>query len=144
MHKQRLLIVIGAGLGLISVFLPWVSIKFFGMNINAAGWQVWDGWVLFGLAVAAGVMALTQGDKTLELDADAKKKVMGIAGGAAGFMLFELFVRIGVGAAGIGAWLALIAALAMVAAPFIIKGDGSFEMPNKDTIKADIDGTNED
>ena len=146
MHKQRLMIVGAAALGLVSVFLPWISMSFFGMNISLSGLNlnVWGGYVFLGLAIGAAAMALTQGDKSQELDADAKKKVMGMAGGAVGFMLYFILVKLTIGATGIGAWLALLAAIAMLAAPFVIKGDGGFEMPNKDTIKADLDDSKKD
>ena len=146
MHKQRLMIVGAAALGLVSVFLPWFSISFMGFKMQLSGLagEVWGGYVFLGLAIAAAAMALTQGDKSQELDADAKKKVMGMAGGALGFMLYFILVKLTLSATGIGAWLALLAAIAMLAAPFVIKGDGGFEMPNKDTIKADLDDSKKD
>lgn len=141
MHKQRLLVVAASTIGAISIFLPWISLTIFGLTISASGYEVWDGWVVFGLCGAAIAMALTQGDKTTEMDQDVKKKVIGFGAGIAGFMLFELVVRIGFSAAGFGAFLALLAGIGILAAPFIIKGDGSFEMPTKETINEDLGKT---
>ncbi len=145
MHKQRLFIIIAAGVALIALFLPWAStpsIQLFGMDIPSlkiSGYQEWTAWGAFGLLAGAAGLAFSQGDKNLELDADNKKKIMGMTAGAVGLLLFGIFVRYGIGFASFGAWILLLAAIAGLAAPFVIKGDGGFEMPNKDTIKADLD-----
>ncbi|UKN01672.1 hypothetical protein K6119_18270 [Paracrocinitomix mangrovi] len=148
MHKQRMLIVGGGALAIVAAFLPWISISFFGMTVRASGISagLYDGWIVLGLGAAVAGLAFTQGDRNAELDATQKKTIAGMGGAIVGYMLFFMFVRAqgGFGALGIGVYIALLSGIAVLAAPFVIKGDGNFEMPTKDTIKADLDGTGDD
>ena len=137
MHKQRLFIVIAAVIGIAAAFLPWVKVSLFGFSVSASGTEAGDGWISLGLFAAAAGIAVATGDRSGELDAAMKKAIGGIGAGAAGFMLIELF-RIGFDAASYGVYLSLLAGAGVMAVPFAVKGDGSFEMPNKDTIKEDL------
>jgi hypothetical protein len=137
MHKQRLFIVIGAVIGIAAAFLPWAKMSLFGMSISATGIEGGDGWVSLGLFAAAAGIAIATGDRSAELDGNMKKAIGGIGAGAAGFMLIEL-LRIGFDLASYGVYLSLLAGIVVLAMPFAVKGDGSFEMPNKETIKEDL------
>jgi len=66
-----------------------------------------------------------------------KKAVAGIGAGAAAFMLIEL-LRIGFQFASFGVYFSLLAGVAVMAVPFVIKGDGSMQMPTKDSIKDEL------
>ena len=79
-----------------------------------------------------GKRSTTSGQGWFRFFSENKRTVAGVA---AGFMLYFIFVKLTIAATGMGAYLALVASLGMLAAPFIIKGDGTFEMPTKDTIK---------
>lgn len=137
MHKQRLFIVVASAIGIISAFLPWGKVSFFGYTASFSGIDGGDGWLSLALFAAAGGLAFTQGDRALELEAKMKKVIGGIGAGAAAFMLIELF-RIGFQFASFGVYLSLLAGIVVLAVPFAIKGDGNFEMPTKDTIKEDL------
>ena len=148
MHKQRIFILVAAGVGLLGCLLPWqtISAGFFGsVSANAFG----SGWVgyatLAGIAAAAGVM-FKDSDKTTVVPADTRKIVLG---GGAAVVLFSLIAVIiissgatgayGFGVSvGIGPFLTLIAGVGILGVPFAIKGDGSFKMPTKDSIKDDM------
>lgn len=146
MHKQRLFIVIAGAVGIVAAFLPWASANLgpFG-SISVSGTDGGDGWILIGLCAAALGLAVSQGERDKELDAKMKKIVAGVGAAATALMLYEVIDVMGTKmvSGGIGLWLGLLGALGVVAMPFVIKGDGNFEMPNKDSIKADLDGNGE-
>lgn len=147
MHKQRLFIAVAAALGVVSAFLPWATVSFFGMSATVSGTQGGDGWISLALFATAAGMTIGMGDRAQQLEAKAKKSVAGIGAACIAFMAYELVSIMGAGigaSAGIGVWLSLVAGLAVVALPFAIKGDGGFEMPTKDTIKADLNSDNPD
>lgn len=116
-HKQKLYSLIVAGLALIAMILPWVSISlgaFGGGSVNG-----FRGWGILSLLGIAGVaVACLMGDKTKEFDEMYKKVAMGSFGAIAGGALI-FFLRInsfaggfgGVGS-GFGLWLCLLAGLA--------------------------------
>ena len=141
MHKQRLFIVVAGAIGVIAAFLPWASADLgpFG-SISVSGTDGGDGWILVALCAAAIGLAVSQGDKNNELDAKMKKAVAGLGGVATALMLYEVFdvMSTALVQAGMGLWLGLLAGIGVLAIPFVIKGDGNFEMPNKETIKADL------
>ena len=137
MHKQRLAVMIAAGLGVIGVFMPWVvseSITIFGSTIPGVSYNGMDlnGWIPLLLAVAAGVFAFLGDDREKAIDANFVKIV---AGTGAGIVLFMLYIWIMGRGLSIGVYLTLLAGLAILAVPFVIKDSGEFEMPTKDSIK---------
>lgn len=137
MHKQRLFVVIAAAVGVISAFLPWARVSMFGYSASVNGIDGGDGWLSIGLFGAAIGIALATGDKSKVLEGTMKKAVAGIGAGAAAFMLIEL-LRIGFDFASFGVYLSLLAGVGVMAIPFVIKGDGGFEMPTKDSIKNEL------
>lgn len=117
MHKQKLYSLIVAGVALIAIILPWLTISFGGFGGGSAnGFRSWG--LLSVLGVGGVAVASFLGDKTKEFDETFKKVAMGsFAGIAAGALLF--FLRIssigGMGSAvksGLGLWLCLLAGLA--------------------------------
>ena len=62
MNKQRKFVLIAAAIGIISMFLPWIS--FFGFNING---MHGSGILVFLCFVVSGIIALP-GDQTKNLD----------------------------------------------------------------------------
>ena len=58
MNKQRKFSLVAAAIGVISVFLPWVTISAFGMNKNINGFHGW-GILVFLAFFAAAVITLT-------------------------------------------------------------------------------------
>lgn len=138
MHKQRLFIVVAAAVGILSAFLPWWKVAFFGISGSITGIDNGDGWLSFALCATAGGLAAAVGDRIKVLEGSMKKTIGGIGAGLSVFMLFEL-IRPAMGASSsYGMILSLLAGIAIMAIPFVIKGDGNFQMPTKDSIKDDL------
>jgi len=137
MHKQRLFIVIAAVVGIVSAFLPWARVSMFGMSVSATGMDGGDGWLSLGLFAAAAGLAFTSGNRNLVLEGSMKKAVAGIGAAVTAFMLFELFY-IGFSWASFGVYFSILAGAAVMASPFVVKGDGSMSMPTSDSIKNDM------
>ena len=137
MHKQRLAVMIAAGVGVISTFLPWVTVSIFGFSTSVNGIGTWQGILVFLLCVGAGILSFMGEDRNRPIEANFVKFVA-IAGGVS-FLLMLLIVisggGAGVGSLGMGAYLALIASLAVLAVPFVIKDSGAISIPSKDSIK---------
>ena len=78
-HKQKLYSLIAAGVALVALLLPWVSINFLGASQS---WNGLRGWGLLSLVGIGGVVALSFiGNKSDDYTAEYKKYVM-IAFGA--------------------------------------------------------------
>lgn len=106
LHKQKLYSLIIAGIAFIALFLPWISLGFFG---SANGLRSWG--LLSLLGVVGVVAACLMGNKTLPFD-DTFKKVALASFGAIALGALIFFIRlssIGLGATGFGIWLCLIA-----------------------------------
>ena len=121
-HKQKLYALIGAGLALVALILPWISVGMFGMSNSINGLRSWG---LISLAGIIVIVALSiMGDKTQDYSTDYKKYVSwAFIAIAAGALLFWIRKNAAVGDAlgimdvktGIGLWLCLLAGLAGVA-----------------------------
>lgn len=113
LHKQKLYSLIIAGVALISLLLPWVSISlgiFGGGSVN--GFRSWGILSLFG--IIAVVAACFMNDKALPFDDMTKKIALaGFGAVAAGALIF--FLRItssdsfGMASSGAGLWICLVA-----------------------------------
>ena len=122
MHKQRLVIIIAAAIGVISAFLPWASIDggFLG-RVSVNGIQG-DGLITFLAFIAAGVLAFL-GDQKQPITTDAKFK-WGIVGTGALAALIAVIAMINVSgvpftSVGFGVYLSILAGAVIVAIPFL-------------------------
>ncbi len=126
MNKQRKFILISAAIGVISIFLPWVTISVMGMGSSVNGFHG-VGIVVF-LSFAGAIIIALMGDQTKSLD-----KTMWLAALAAGVIAF-LFTLIaaasndasgGMGlvdaSLGIGIWLAFISSIGISASAWMFK-----------------------
>ncbi len=124
-HKQKLYSLIIAGIALVALLLPWISIDFLGASKS---WNGLRGWGILSVAGVGAVAALSfMGNKPDDYTAENKKYVMGafaaIALGAVLFFLRKNSVAGGgdIGGfgdlikTGIGLWLCLVAGLAGLA-----------------------------
>lgn len=140
-NKQRLFIVIAAGIGVLSTFLPWAKVSLFGISDTASGFST-GGWLSMLLYAGAGILAFLD-DKTQGL---AKKRmtlmfVLSVLG-----TLFTLFKIIQISSesmvsASIGVYLAFLAGLALVAIYFFVNSKGEI---NKTPKKVDFNELKED
>ncbi len=62
-HQSRIIYLVGAGIGLIAAFLPWVTVSIFGVNQSQSGFDGGDGKITFVLFAIAGVLTFL-GDRT--------------------------------------------------------------------------------
>ncbi len=148
MNKQRLYILIAAAAGLISVFLPWISISAgaFGMSMSQ-GINGFHGMgiVVFLAFIAAAFTALI-GDQTKALE-----KNNWVASMAAGAIAL-LFVIINMASSdnsmggfgfvkakfGWGIWLALAAAIGVIACSWLFKNPANSLQESLNNLKKDI------
>lgn len=125
---QRKLMLIAGALGIISVFLPWISVSMMGMSNSLSGFRG-TGIVVF-LAFAASIIIALTGDQSKTLDSK-----MWLAALAAGVIAL-LFTIISFGTIsnefgegfgivdanyGVGIYLALIAAMGITAAAWLYR-----------------------
>lgn len=131
LHKQRLYCLIAAGVALICLFLPWVTISFGGFGGGSVnGLRSWGLLSLLGIGAVAA--ASFMGNKAAAYDANTKNIVMGGFGAIAlGALIF--FFRVssfsgGLGgvSSGFGLWLCLVCGLAGLAFIF-----GLIKIPEK-------------
>jgi peptidoglycan/LPS O-acetylase OafA/YrhL len=113
MSKQRKMILIAAAIGIISMFLPWVSV--FGFSVNGMnGWGV----LVFLCFAAAGAVSF-MGDQTRNLN-QTNWMITLIAGGIASLIMLINFLRTlsNIGHLSFGFYGALAAAIGIVAFTF--------------------------
>src|SRR5688500_13300033 len=111
LHKQRLYSLIIAGVALIALFLPWLTVKGYGIG-SRNGLNSWGLLVLIGVGIIAA--ASFMGNKNLGFDENGRKLALAgfglIAGGALIYLIRVLTVAGGrYLSPGLGLFLALIA-----------------------------------
>jgi hypothetical protein len=120
-HKRKLYALLAAGIALVSLLLPWVTVSFLGASQSANGFQGWGLLSFLGILGVAGLSFL--GNKTIDYTPEFKKYVMiafaAIVLGAILFLLRKNSINGGlfsdVVKTGIGLWICLIAGLAGLA-----------------------------
>ncbi|HWM03641.1 MAG TPA: hypothetical protein VNP92_15005 [Actinophytocola sp.] len=123
MHAERVVVLGAAGLGALSVFLPWVSVPLLG-SITGTELDDGRGWAVLVAAAAALTSAVAGGGLNGELGALAR--FVGVFAGLAiagvtGWLLVELYVD-GVGSVvGAGLYVGVVAGLAVTFGPDIVR-----------------------
>ncbi|MDR1790130.1 MAG: hypothetical protein LBR20_00420 [Propionibacteriaceae bacterium] len=127
MHKQRLVLAIVGAVGIITTFLPWMTVS--GYGLSASGIQTWGGWITFLLSAGAIVVALFLGNgdqppfdlnnRNKNLDKTSKFAALGAGVVIALVALLVLFQTISWGLTGFGVYLAILVGIAMIAIPFL-------------------------
>lgn len=109
-HKQKLYCLIFAGVGLIALLLPWISVSFgFMGGFSENGFHGTGIISLIGVLGVAAACLL--GDKALPFDDQFKKVALGSFGAillGALILFFRALANGGLGALGIGLWLTII------------------------------------
>ena len=130
-NKQRLFIVIAAGVGVLAAFLPWTKVSFFGMSESSIGLSqyAWISMLLYG---GAGALAFLD-DKTTALE-KSKKQIMLILGGLGALFSFIKMIQFGsekMISTGFGCYVSLLAGLALVGIYFLVNDKGEIDIPKK-------------
>lgn len=133
MSKQRKMVLIAAAVGVISMFLPWVSVSGYSVN-GMHGWGV----LVFICLLAAGFLAFT-GNQTANLDRTAWMAVL-IAGGIASLIMVINFLRSldGLGYVSIGFYGALAASIGVLAFAFMHRSATDTLQGGFDSLKGEI------
>jgi peptidoglycan/LPS O-acetylase OafA/YrhL len=118
LHKQRKFVLIAAAVGLISMFLPWVKIPFFGSKNGLHG----NGFLILLAFAAAGALAFL-GDQKKAMP---KSSWLGTLGAGAVAVLFWLinFLDVPSGARGylgMGFWICIAAAAGVLACAYMFR-----------------------
>ena len=143
MNKQRIIVLITAGVGVLSCLMPWAKVQVLFFSDSVSGLGVWTGWFAFLGFILAGIFAILGDDKTKSIEKDKTKFVT--IGGAVALLFILLTMLIWSNSEGsqlmtfgLGMYLALLSSIALVAIPFVLKGNGDFEMPTKDSLSEDF------
>ena len=119
MNKQRLAILIVAGLGVVATLLPWASISAFGFSASANGLQAgWWGYANLILFAGAGVLGFL-GDRSAKVAGNTRTLIV-VLGIAAAVLMFILSMKPGMGAFGL--WLAILSGIALPIVAVKVKG----------------------
>jgi thiol:disulfide interchange protein len=122
MSKQRKYILIAAAVGIISVFLPWITIGAFGMSESQNGFHSYGIVVFLAFAVAIAISLF--GDQTRTLDQTMWMIIL-VAGAVAALFTILFFTNLndafGVVSAGFGLWIALVAAIGVLGSAWLYK-----------------------
>lgn len=147
LHKQRKAILIAAVIGVIAVFLPWITVGFLGQSIHRNGFHG-IGILAFLALAGAGAVSLL-GNQSSSLD----KGIWFAALALGGLALLAVVIFIvntsndlgsvggfaGVGF-GIGLWLTLIGSAGVVAAAWLLKSPGDSLRGGFESLKNNIPG----
>jgi hypothetical protein len=121
MNRQRKFMLIAAAMGIISVFLPWVTISVFGISKSINGFHGWGILVFLAFAVASVITLI--GNQTLALEKSfwfmamacgaiaLLSVIIAIASSTASLDGGMVFVDKGIGA---GIWMAIATAAAIM------------------------------
>ena len=139
MNKQRKFVLIAAAVGIISVFLPWISIPFFG-SIN--GMRSWGLLAFIGF-IGAGVSAFL-GDQTKTM-ASTYWFVALACGALATLGVLIFFLRMASAAGGFGGWgygfgiwIAAASAIGVLASAYMFRSPTDSIKGGFDSLKGDI------
>jgi hypothetical protein len=139
MSKQRKYILIAAAAGLISVFLPWITVGAFGMSNSVNGFRSYGIAVFIAFAVAIAISIL--GDQTRTLDQTMWMVALGAGAVAVLFTILfftDLNGGFGIVDPGFGIWISLIAAVAVIGAAWMFKNPADSLKSGFDSIKKTI------
>ena len=141
MHKQRRFVLIVAAVGVIAVFLPWVTVGgIFGNSLNANGFNG-TGIGVFLALIAVVVIALMGDQKKAE------ERTMWMITLLAGFVALLLAVikysqisgsAFGIVSAGYGLWISLAASLAVIVFAWLFKSPGDTLQSGFDSLKKNM------
>ena len=135
MSKQRKMILIAAAVGVIAMFLPWMSISIFGFTGGSVNGMHSEGLLVFFCFLGAGALAV-MGDQTKNLDRTNWMLAL-IAGGIASLIMvirFLSWIDI-LSMLSYGFYLALAASIGVLAFAYINRTAGETLQSGFDSLK---------
>jgi phosphatidylserine synthase len=129
MHKQRIILLIACGLGVLAAFFTWER-----TDVYYSGFQLGHGWVSFILFALAALVSALFGEKSKALANLARKLVLILGSIVSLFMVFEL-LYIGLKFSSFGLYLSLFCAGIVMVLPVMVKADGTVVLPTRANIK---------
>jgi ABC-type uncharacterized transport system permease subunit len=138
LNKQRKFILIAAAVGVIAMFLPWVSFSAFGFSSSVNGMHG-EGFLVFLAFAGAGVVAFL-GDQTKSLEKTFWFIALACGALASLIMIIDLLRALSVlSAFSIGFYLAILAAIGVLAAAYMFRSPGDSIKGGFDSLKNDIE-----
>jgi len=139
MNKQRKFILIAAAIGVIAMFLPWVSISMMGMSLGSVNGMHGGGILVFLCFLACAGITLV-GDQTKPLDKTFWMIAL-IASGLAALIMIINFLRAldAISFFSIGFYLAIAASLGVLFATYQYRAAGFNVKDGFDSLKDDIE-----
>ncbi len=139
MSKQRKFILIAAGIGVLSMFLPWIKISIFGISNSVNGMRD-KGLLVFACFVVAGIIAY-MGDQTKNLNRTNWFIVL-ISGAIASLLMIWFYSDAsGTMASSLlsyGFYLSTLSAIGIVVSAYLFKSAGDTIKGGFDQLKNDI------
>jgi hypothetical protein len=140
LNKQRKFVLIAAVVGIISIFLPWISVSGLGLSISENGLHSYGVMAFIGF-IGAGVLTI-MGDQTKPLD-----KTMWfveLIAGAIALIFTLLFMSTlsgeeGMGAGyGTGLWLSILASIGVLASAWLFRSPGDSLQESFESLKTKV------
>jgi peptidoglycan/LPS O-acetylase OafA/YrhL len=137
MSKQRKMILIAAAVGVICMFLPWISISFLGQSATVNGMHD-SGILVFLCLLAAGAIAF-MGDQTTNLNKTNWMLIIIVGGLAALIMLIKFLNSMdALDFIGIGFYGVLLASIGVVAFAFMNRSATDTLQGGFDSLKGEM------
>lgn len=142
MSKQRKFILIAAAAGVISMFLPWVSISLFGYTQSVNGMH--DMGILVFLCFAASAVIAYMGDQTKNLDKNMWGIVL-VAGAIALLSIIYFYFKMsnsvmGSSFVGFGLYISAIAAIGVLGSAYLFRSPTDNIRDSFNNLKKDLEG----
>ncbi len=135
MSKQRKLVLIAAAIGVIAMFLPWWSVSLGFLGGGSLNGMHNEGILVFLCFLGAALLSL-MGDQSKPLDRTAWMLAL-IAGGLATLITLITFLNAPpIGNRGFGLYLALLAAIGVVAVAYLHRSAGDTLQSGFDSLKS--------
>lgn len=141
MSKQRKFILLAAVVGIISIFLPWLTVSVFGVTNSTNGFRSYGIVVFLAFLGAAGISLMGEQSTTL----DQSKWLLVLAAGAIAFIFTLLFYTninsaLGMVGTGFGLWIAILASAGVIGAAWMYKNPADNLKSGFDSLKKSIPG----
>ncbi len=138
LHKQRKLILIAVAVGVVSMFLPWVSFSIAGFGGSVNGFHN-TGILIFLCFVGCGIIAYL-GDQTKGLEKTMWMIALIVSGIAAVYMVFSFFRSLdAISIIGFGFYITLLASLAMFFSVYHYRNAGLNVKDGFESLKKDFE-----